>query len=48
MKTLNQTNILLRALDLELKAILKKDLENFRAIQKSKNNAAAGTQLLAA
>ena len=48
MKTLNQTTILLSALDLELKAILKKDLKNFRAMQKCKNNVAAGKQLLAA
>jgi len=41
MKTLDQTTILLKAIDLELKAILKKDLQNFRAVQQAKNGAAA-------
>jgi hypothetical protein len=48
MKTLNKTDILLKALDLELKAILKKDLQNFKAQQQAKINEAAFIQLLAA
>jgi len=46
MENSTQTTIILRSLDLELKALLKKDLKNFRSVQ-SKNNL-AGKQLLAA
>jgi hypothetical protein len=47
MKTSTKTTIVLKALDLELKAILKKDIEKFRQ-QQLKNNEAAFRQLLAA
>jgi hypothetical protein len=33
MKTINKTDILLKALDIELKKLLKQDLQNFRAAQ---------------
>jgi len=48
MKTSTKTTILLKALDLELKSILKTDLQNFRIVQLAKNNAVANKQLLAA
>ncbi len=49
MKTLTKsTTILLKALDLELKAILTRDLQNFRAAQQAKHNQAGNKQLLAA
>lgn len=36
MKTINKTEILLKALDIELKKLLQQDLANFRAVN-SKN-----------
>ncbi|GAB2699282.1 hypothetical protein GCM10027037_24790 [Mucilaginibacter koreensis] len=33
MKTINKTDILLKALDIELKKLLQQDLQNFRAAQ---------------
>lgn len=33
MKTINKTDILLKALDLELKKMLQKDLASFKAVQ---------------
>jgi len=49
MKTLTKsTTILLKALDLELKAILTRDLQNFKATQQAKHNQATTKQLLAA
>jgi hypothetical protein len=36
--TSTQTKILLKAIDLELKAILKKDVENFRTRQQQTKN----------
>ena len=33
MKTINKTDILLKALDIELKKLLQQDLQNFRAVQ---------------
>ena len=47
MKNSNQTTVILKALDLELKALLQNDLKNFRATR-SKNNQAATKQLMAA
>ncbi len=47
MKNSNQTTVILKALDMELKALLEKDLKDFKAIQ-SKNNQHAGKQLMAA
>ena len=47
MKNSTQTTVILKSLDLELKAIIKKDLKNFRSAQ-SKNNQQAGKQLMAA
>jgi len=47
MKNSTKTTVLLKALDLELKAILEKDLRNFKAAQANKNNQPA-QQLLAA
>ena len=38
MKILTKTAVLLKAFDMELKAMLKRDLQNFRAIQNKKNN----------
>jgi len=37
MKNVDSTTILLKALDLELRAILKSDLENFRTKQSQQN-----------
>jgi len=48
MKLSTKSIILLRAFDLELKAIIEKDLENFRAQQKTKTITPADKQLLAA
>ena len=48
MKLSTKSIILLRAFDLELKAIIEEDLKNFRAQQKAKNNPPADKQLLAA
>jgi hypothetical protein len=36
MKTLTNTNALLKAIDFELKELLKKDLENFKMIKENK------------
>ncbi|MDB5135598.1 MAG: hypothetical protein JWP37_2201 [Mucilaginibacter sp.] len=47
MKNSTQTAVILKSLDLELKALLKKDLKNFKSAQ-SKNNQHAGKQLMAA
>jgi len=48
MKTSTKTTVVLKAFDMELRAILKRDLQNFRAIQNRKNNNNDGKQLLAA
>lgn len=49
MKTSTKTTVLLKAFDMELRAMLKRDLQNFRAIQNRKNNNNNdGKQLLAA
>jgi hypothetical protein len=47
MKNSTQTNATIKALDIQLKALLQQDLENFRAA-KNKNNQANSNQLLAA
>jgi hypothetical protein len=47
MKNENKTTGMLKSLDLKLKTLLEKDLQNFRATQ-SKNNQPAGKQLMAA
>ncbi len=47
MKNSNQITVILKALDLELKALLENDLKNFKGIN-NKNNQAAGKQLMAA
>jgi hypothetical protein len=47
MKNSNQITVILKALDLELKALLENDLKNFKTIN-NKNNQAAGKQLMAA
>ena len=47
MKNSNQTTVILKALDLELKALLENDLKNFKSAN-NKNNQAAGKQLMAA
>ena len=36
MKTLTNTNALLKAIDFELKELLKKDLENFKLMKENK------------
>ncbi|MDB5007199.1 MAG: hypothetical protein JWQ84_2451 [Mucilaginibacter sp.] len=36
MKTSTHTSVLLKAIDLELKALLKQDLERFKAMQENK------------
>jgi len=41
MKTINKTQILLKAIDIELKALLEQDLKAFRAAQKQGNNQGA-------
>jgi len=46
MKNSTKTTIL-KALDIELKALLQSDLQNFKAAQ-DKNNQAAGKQSIAA
>ncbi|ASU33704.1 hypothetical protein [Mucilaginibacter xinganensis] len=45
--TSTKTNILLKALDIELKLLLEKDLENFRMMQ-AKNKTARTSQQIAA
>ncbi len=47
MKNSNQTTVILKSLDMELKALLENDLKNFRSLQ-NKNNQHAGKQLMAA
>jgi len=47
MKNSNQTTVILKALDMELKALLENDLKNFKSAN-NKNNQAAGKQLMAA
>jgi hypothetical protein len=47
MKNSTQTTVILKAFDLELKALLVKDLKNFKSAQ-SKNNQDANKQLMAA
>ena len=47
MKNSTKTTVILKALDLELKAMLENDLKNFRSA-KTENNPAAGKQLMAA
>jgi hypothetical protein len=38
MKTSTKTTVILKAFDLQLKAMLKQDLQNFKAVQNRKNN----------
>ena len=38
MKTSTKTTVLLKAFDMELRAMLKRDLQNFKAVQNRKNN----------
>lgn len=47
MKTSTKATVLLKAFDMELRAMLKRDLQNFKAIQNRKNNIQS-KQLLAA
>jgi len=47
MKNSTQTTVILKALDLELKALLENDLKNFKSAQ-NKNTQFAGKQLMAA
>jgi hypothetical protein len=47
MKNSNQTTVILKSLDMELKALLENDLKNFRSI-KNKTDQQAGKQLMAA
>jgi len=47
MKNSTQTRIMLKALDIELKALLEEDLKQFKNVN-NKNNQAAGNQLMAA
>jgi hypothetical protein len=47
MKNSNQITVILKALDLELKALLENDLKNFKEVN-NKNNQAADKQLMAA
>lgn len=44
MKTLNTTQILSKAIDIELKKILQKDLESYRLAQLKKQNISQGTK----
>jgi len=46
MKTSTKTTVILKAFDMELRAMLKRDLQNFKAVQNQKNN--YSKQLLAA
>ena len=36
MKTSTNTTVILKAIDLDLRKLLKKDLENFRTVQQNK------------
>ena len=47
MKSSTKTTVILKALDMELKALLQNDLQNFKTNQ-HKNNQGASKQLLAA
>lgn len=47
MKTSTKTIVLLKAFDMELRALLKRDLQNFKTTQNTKNNNES-KQLLAA
>ncbi len=47
MKTSTKATVLLKAFDMELRAMLKRDLQNFKAAQNRKNNNDS-KQLLAA
>jgi len=47
MKNSNHTTVILKALDIELKALIENDLKNFKLAQ-SKNNQHAAKQLMAA
>ena len=38
MKTSTKATVLLKAFDMELRAMLKKELQNFKAVQDRKNN----------
>lgn len=38
MKTSTKTTVILKAFDMQLKAMLKKDLQNFKAVQNQKSN----------
>ena len=38
MKTTAKTTVILKAFDMELKALLKQDLQNFKAAQNHKSN----------
>ncbi|CAM3683632.1 hypothetical protein MUGA111182_03045 [Mucilaginibacter galii] len=44
MKTLNTIKILAKAIDIELKKTLQRDLESFRAAQSKKQNISQGNQ----
>jgi len=44
MKTLNTTQILVKSIDIELKKLLQKDLEAFRAAQLNKQGANQGNK----
>ena len=48
MKTSTKTIVMLKALDMELRAIILNDLKNFKANQQNKNNQDNSKQLLAA
>ncbi len=47
MKNSNQTTVILKSLDMQLKALLENDLKNFRST-KNKTDQHAGKQLMAA
>jgi len=47
MKNSTKTTVLLKAFDIELKAILEKDLKAFKAAQQHKNNVAFLRQIAA-
>jgi hypothetical protein len=47
MKNSTETTVILKALDMELKALLENDLKNFKSAQ-SKNNQQTTKQLMAA
>ena len=47
MKNSTKTTVLLKAFDIELKAILEKDLKAFKAAQQHKNNVAFLQQIAA-